>query len=147
MLKYSNDQIIELSNIQKIYFKSLHFRRKKYQQIQSKVFSFSLQTSQADRQVKPLIYKKRTSHLLSLKRDNIFEAISVLTVNWLFGEHENRFAIITGQSCRSCGDTDDGKSIQHFLCKTKIFGKLFFQQNKHFIKDLMCFVNGMVHKN
>ena len=60
------------------------------------------------------INKKRTMDLLSLQRNNIFEAISVLTGYWLFGKHGNRLGIITSQSCRSCGDTDDGETTEHF---------------------------------
>ena len=64
----------------------------------------------------PATNKTRTLDLLSLKRNNIFEAIGVLTGHWLFGQHANRLGIMTSQSCRCCGDTDNGETTEHFLC-------------------------------
>ena len=99
------------------------------------------------RQVKliwPSTNKKRTLDLLSLKRSNIFKAISVLTEDWLFGKHGNKLGIITSQSCRSCGDTEDGETTEHFLCscpalaslRLKTLGNYFFgspiELSKHF---------------
>ena len=63
-----------------------------------------------------LTNKKITLNLLSLKRNKIFKAFAVLTGTLLFGKHGNRVGNITSQSCRSCGDTDDGETTQHFLC-------------------------------
>ena len=56
--------------------------------------------------------KMSTLDLLCLKRNNIFDAIGVLTVHWLFGKHGNRLANITSQSCRSCGDI----LVRHLHC-------------------------------
>ena len=80
------------------------------------------------------INKKRTMDLLSLQRNNIFEAISVLNGHWLFGKQGNRLGITTGQSCRSCGHTEDGETTEHFLCscsalaslRLKTLGNYFF---------------------
>ena len=63
--------------------------------------------------------KKRTLHLLSLKRNSIFEAIGVLTGHCLFGKHGNRLGMTTSQSFRSCGDTDEAETTEHCLCSRK----------------------------
>ena len=91
--------------------------------------------------------------LLFLKRNSIFEAIGVLTGHWLFAKHGNRLDITTSQSCRSCGDTDEGETTEHFLCscpvlaslRLKTLGNYFFESpiemSNNSIKDLMCFIN------
>ena len=91
---------------------------------------------------------------MSLKRNNIFEVIGVLIGHWLFGKHGNRLGIITRQSCRSCGETDNGETTEHFLCycpalallRVKTLGNYIFDSpitlSKTSIKDLMCFING-----
>ena len=98
--------------------------------------------------------KKRAFDLLSLKRNSIYEAISVLTGHWLFGKHRNRLGITTSHSCRSCGDTDEGETMELFLCsypalaslRLKTLGNYFFdspiEMSKNSIKDLMCYING-----
>ena len=100
----------------------------------------------------PSTNKKRTLDLLSLKRNSIYEAI--LTGQRLFGKHGNRLGITTSHSCRSCGDTDDGETTEHFLCscpvlaslRLKTLGNYFFdrtiEMSNNSIKDLMCFING-----
>ena len=92
--------------------------------------------------------------VLSLKRNSIFEAIGVLTGHWLFGKHGNRLGITTSQSCRSCCDTDEGETTEHFWCscpalaslRLKILSNYFFdspaEMSNNSIKDLMCFING-----
>ena len=92
--------------------------------------------------------------LRSLKGNNIFEAIGVLTGHWLFGKHGNRLGIITSQSCRSCGDTDDRDTTEHFLCscpalaslRLKTLGNYFLDSlielSNASIKVLMCFIHG-----
>ena len=105
----------------------------------------------------PSTNKKRTLDLLSLKRNNIYKAIGVLTGlvwHWLFGKHGNRLGIITSQSYRSCGDTDDGETTEHTLCscpalallRLKTLGNYFFDNPTELsntsIKDLMCIING-----
>ena len=88
------------------------------------------------RQLKPPTNKKRTLDLLSLKRNNIFKAIGILTGYWLFGKHGNWLGIITSQSCRSCGDTlrrGNNRIFSVFLSDTcvatsKNISKLFHRQ-------------------
>ena len=48
----------------------------------------------------------------------------VLTEHWLFGKPGNKLGIITCQSCRSCGDTDDGETTEHFLCSCPALASL-----------------------
>ena len=71
-----------------------------------------------------------------------------------FGKHGNRLGITTSHSCRSCGDTDEGETTEHFLCscpalaslRLKTLGNYFFdspiEMSRISIKDLMCFING-----
>ena len=80
---------------------------------------------------------KRTSNLLSLKRNKIFEAIGVLTGHWLFGKYGNKLGIITSQSYSFCGGTDVGETTEHFLglcpalasLRLKTLGTYFFEEN------------------
>ena len=101
----------------------------------------------------PSTNKKITLTLLSLKRNNIFISIGVLTGHWLFTKHGNKLFIITSQSCRSCGFNDDVETTEHCLCscpalaslRLKTLGNCFFDSpiklSNPFIKDLMCFIN------
>ena len=50
--------------------------------------------------------------------------IGVLTGHWFFGKHGNRLGITTSQSCRCCGDTDEGETTDYFLCSYPAFALL-----------------------
>ena len=81
--------------------------------------------------------------------ENNFKDISAT-----FGKHGNRLGIITSQSCRSCGDTDDCEITEHFRCscpalaspRLRTLANYFFDSpiklSNTSIKDLMCVTNG-----
>ena len=87
----------------------------------------------------PSTNKKRTLDLFFLKRNNIFEVIRVLTGHWLLGKHRNRLVIITSQSCRSCGDTDDGETTE--------IAKILQSRSKMSSSAIVCNSQWFVKKN
>ena len=75
-----------------------------------------LSTCRGPRLTWPTYNKRRSDRLTALSRGDIARAVSMCTGHWPVGAHTARLGIPYNAFCRSCKNSAEDESLEHYLC-------------------------------
>lgn len=96
----------------------------------------ALETCRISRAIWPSFNKSKTSDLLSRNRTDIARIAAVCTGHWAIGKHAERLGIPFNPFCRSCLDSNEKESLEHFLCNCPALARARLKSlGKPFLND------------